>query len=195
MSCRATSLAVCGVLALGLAGCSGGTSPRSSATTTTVARTGSTIRTTPTVLVNPTTTTTVFGAPAAGADGPTDQSGATSPASSPASTRPVTATAAAARVVTKPSDNVHLGDTGSGVKQVQAALAAQGYKVSADGSFGPQTEQAVKAFQAKSGLKQDGIVGPATWARLQAAPTTATTKPATATSTTKPKATTTTIKK
>jgi peptidoglycan hydrolase-like protein with peptidoglycan-binding domain len=87
-------------------------------------------------------------------------------------------------VVTSPSDNVQLGDSGSGVKQIQTALIAQGYKITADGQFGPLTDQAVKSFQAKRGLKQDGIVGPATWAKLQAAPTSATTKPAT--TTTKP---------
>ena len=32
-------------------------------------------------------------------------------------------------MVTRPDDNVHLGDTGAGVKQVQAALVAQGYTI------------------------------------------------------------------
>ena len=88
--------------------------------------------------------------------------------------------------MTSPSDNVHLGDTGPGVKQVQTALAAQGYAVSVDGQFGALTETVVKSFQAKRGLKQDGIVGAATWAKLQTAATTGTTKP-----TTTPKSTTT----
>lgn len=35
-----------------------------------------------------------------------------------------------------------------------------------DGDFGPRTETAVKAFQAKHGLASDGIVGPATFAAL-----------------------------
>ena len=65
---------------------------------------------------------------------------------------------------------MHLGDSGSGVKQIQTALVAHGYKVAIDGSFGPQTSQAVKEFQKKSGIAQDGVVGPITWAKLQAAP-------------------------
>ena len=35
-----------------------------------------------------------------------------------------------------------------------------------DGIFGVLTEEAVKAFQAKNGLKADGIVGPLTWEKI-----------------------------
>jgi murein L,D-transpeptidase YcbB/YkuD len=38
--------------------------------------------------------------------------------------------------------------------------------ISADGYFGNNTLDAVKKFQGNNGLKQDGIVGPATWAKL-----------------------------
>src|SRR5438093_13714446 len=41
-----------------------------------------------------------------------------------------------------------------------------------DGSFGPDTKQAVESFQSGSGLTVDGIVGPATWAALPADPET-----------------------
>ena len=85
------------------------------------------------------------------------------------------ATTAAGRVVSKPSDNVRLGDSGPGVKQIQTALIAHGFRVATDGSFGPQTAAAVKAFQKQAGITQDGIVGPVTWAKLQAAATTTTT--------------------
>jgi peptidoglycan hydrolase-like protein with peptidoglycan-binding domain len=37
-----------------------------------------------------------------------------------------------------------------------------------DGDFGPQTETAVKNFQKYYGLVIDGVVGPKTWAKLQA---------------------------
>ena len=100
------------------------------------------------------------------------------------STAAAAQTTVASRVVSKPSDNVHLGDTGAGVKQIQTALAAHGYKVTVDGQFGPQTAQAVKAFQKAAGIKQDGIVGPVTWAKLQAAPTTTTTRGSTTTAST-----------
>jgi murein L,D-transpeptidase YcbB/YkuD len=38
--------------------------------------------------------------------------------------------------------------------------------VTSDGDFGPKTETAVKAFQKRSGLEPDGVVGPLTWAAL-----------------------------
>lgn len=58
------------------------------------------------------------------------------------------------------------GSTGGMVKQIQQALAGAGLKVIVDGVFGSITEEAVRAFQAAKGLKQDGIVGPATLAKL-----------------------------
>ena len=47
-------------------------------------------------------------------------------------------------------------------KRVKANKGASGV----DGNFGRATEAAVKAFQTDSGLKVDGIIGPATWAKL-----------------------------
>jgi hypothetical protein len=47
-------------------------------------------------------------------------------------------------------------------------LAAGGYALTADGDFGPKTEQQVKAFQWDSGLTADGIVGPVTWGYVEA---------------------------
>jgi chitosanase len=55
---------------------------------------------------------------------------------------------------------------GDDVKVVQQALVDAGLAVSADGTFGPTTAEAVKQFQQKQGLKADGIVGPATRAAL-----------------------------
>jgi hypothetical protein len=55
------------------------------------------------------------------------------------------------------------GDSGDEVKQLQEALAALGYDVGeADGVFGAATEDAVKQFQADSGLGADGVAGPQT---------------------------------
>jgi peptidoglycan hydrolase-like protein with peptidoglycan-binding domain len=64
------------------------------------------------------------------------------------------------------SNKVHEEVTGeteviSDVKSVQAAL-----HVSVDGEFGPETEAAIRRFQAEHGLHVDGIVGPQTWGAL-----------------------------
>ena len=58
------------------------------------------------------------------------------------------------------------GSTGDLVKQVQAKVG-----VVADGNFGAKTEAAVRAFQRAHGMVPDGIVGPGTWAALDAVPT------------------------
>jgi len=58
------------------------------------------------------------------------------------------------------------GSRGEMVRQIQKALAGAGLKVIADGLFGIITEEAVRAFQLKNGLKADGVVGPATLAKL-----------------------------
>ena len=43
----------------------------------------------------------------------------------------------------------------------------RGHVISLDGNFGPQTTAWVKEFQERTNLKQDGIVGPATWSKLR----------------------------
>lgn len=53
------------------------------------------------------------------------------------------------------------GSTGAVVKQIQEALY-----LLADGIYGAITEDAVKVFQRENGLTVDGIVGPATLAKL-----------------------------
>lgn len=53
------------------------------------------------------------------------------------------------------------GMTGTKVRVVQRLL-----KVYPDGIFGALTEEAVKEFQKKNGLTQDGIVGVNTWRKL-----------------------------
>jgi N-acetylmuramoyl-L-alanine amidase len=58
------------------------------------------------------------------------------------------------------------GSRGEAVKQIQKALAGAGLKVITDGVYGTITEEAVREFQSKNGLKPDGIVGPATLAKL-----------------------------
>lgn len=58
------------------------------------------------------------------------------------------------------------GSRGEMVRQIQKALAGAGLKVILDGIYGEITAEAVKAFQKKNGLTADGIVGPATLAKL-----------------------------
>ncbi len=60
------------------------------------------------------------------------------------------------------------GDSGNNVKKLQNALIDLGFmpKGSADGSYGYQTYNAVKAFQKANGLEVDGVAGPATLTNL-----------------------------
>lgn len=51
---------------------------------------------------------------------------------------------------------------GDDVQQVQAALNKAGFNLIADGSFGPESEQAVRQFQQQQQLTVDGEVGAAT---------------------------------
>jgi len=61
------------------------------------------------------------------------------------------------------------GSSGDSVMLLQQSLAKAGQQPGAvDGRFGPRTEDAVRAFQRRSGLIVDGVVGPATWEHLGA---------------------------
>ena len=58
------------------------------------------------------------------------------------------------------SENLRYGTHSSQVNQAQSRLAQLGYyKDKVDGMFGYSTYVAVKAFQAKNGLKADGVIG------------------------------------
>ena len=65
---------------------------------------------------------------------------------------------------------IRKGDKGSDVTLCQQDLNIHGYLCTVDGIFGSGTEAQVKAFQTASGLTADGIVGPNTWAALEATP-------------------------
>ena len=54
-----------------------------------------------------------------------------------------------------------LGSEGEDVKKLQVKLG-----VDPIGKFGPKTDTAVKSWQSANGLTPDGVVGPATWAKL-----------------------------
>lgn len=69
--------------------------------------------------------------------------------------------------LTPPEDTVRSGDTGTDVENIQQLLANMGYYSGAiDGKYGNATITAVKAFQAKNGLTQDGVCGAKTLALL-----------------------------
>jgi len=87
------------------------------------------------------------GAPAAGATGATSASGP----------RPAR------------GELLYKGIRGATVRDLQTMLTSLGYGTAADGIFGSRTERAVRAFQRSKGLGVDGIVGPATYAKLEAA--------------------------
>jgi hypothetical protein len=61
------------------------------------------------------------------------------------------------------------GASGAAVASLQTQLLALGYWVdTTSGSFDDSTEQAVWALQKAAGLTRDGVVGPSTWAALDA---------------------------
>ena len=59
-----------------------------------------------------------------------------------------------------------VGSKGEDVKQLQTKLG-----LTADGSFGPNTDKKVKEWQTANGLTADGIVGPGTWSKMFGATT------------------------
>ena len=71
-----------------------------------------------------------------------------------------------------PGTPLREGDIGANVARIQTALnrVSQNYpaipKVTVDAVFGPQTAEAVRAFQSIFSLTPDGIVGRATWYKL-----------------------------
>ena len=59
------------------------------------------------------------------------------------------------------------GDDGQEVLSIQKRLVELNYSIhSIDGDFGPETEKAVRSFQADRGLEVDGVIGPATYRAL-----------------------------
>ena len=55
------------------------------------------------------------------------------------------------------------GDQGHRVEVLQRLLVHRGLKIGVDGTFGPETEAAVKTFQSSQKLDADGMVGDLTW--------------------------------
>ena len=72
----------------------------------------------------------------------------------------------------RPSGILRRGSSGETVRLAQYFLRVIALyddeipPITIDGSFGPATENAVRAFQKMQGLTVDGIIGPATWNAL-----------------------------
>jgi peptidoglycan hydrolase-like protein with peptidoglycan-binding domain len=77
-----------------------------------------------------------------------------------------TATASASPEPPTTTEHVIVLSSGSEGRQVRLLQQALG-SVKVDGVFGPETEAAVRSFQASKGLTVDGVVGPATSAALR----------------------------
>lgn len=59
------------------------------------------------------------------------------------------------------------GDDGQEVVSIQKRLVELSYSITnIDGDFGPETERAVRNFQADRGLEVDGVIGPVTYRAL-----------------------------
>lgn len=63
---------------------------------------------------------------------------------------------------------LHHGHTGHDVYELQGLLQIHGHVLRRDGSFGNETEEAVKAFQHRHHLKANGMVCSVTWTLLRA---------------------------
>jgi peptidoglycan hydrolase-like protein with peptidoglycan-binding domain len=93
--------------------------------------------------------------------------GSEAPATQPARTKPVSEApqTTGQPTVSEPAvaKTFEQGDTGAGVRDLQAALTALGYYAQApDGGYGSGTSSAVSSFQGDHGLIVDGVAGPET---------------------------------
>jgi len=64
---------------------------------------------------------------------------------------------------------LRIGSNGLPVRRLQSRMSAVGFDTGGvDGRFGAKTEQAVKQLQQQASLSVDGVVGPKTWAIVDA---------------------------
>jgi peptidoglycan hydrolase-like protein with peptidoglycan-binding domain len=64
---------------------------------------------------------------------------------------------------------LRIGSTGLPVRRLQSRMSAVGFETGGvDGRFGAGTETAVRELQRRADLRVDGVVGPKTWAVVNA---------------------------
>ncbi len=64
---------------------------------------------------------------------------------------------------------LRVGSSGLPVRRLQSRMSAVGFDTGGvDGRFSPKTEQAVRQLQQQASIGVDGIVGPKTWAVVDA---------------------------
>ena len=83
------------------------------------------------------------------------------------------ATGGAAAPAADPHPVIKKGDTGPAVTRAQNRLNVHGAArppLTPDGDFGQNTHDATRQFQKVRDLATDGVIGPVTWARLEASP-------------------------
>jgi putative chitinase len=90
-----------------------------------------------------------------------------------ASPAPISGAGAGAGAAVSSQPSLRIGAQGAAVVDLQQRLRDAGFSPGPiDGDFGPQTQAAVRRFQAANGLDVDGWVGPQTWRALQGQPST-----------------------
>lgn len=90
-------------------------------------------------------------------------------ASKPAASKPAAKPAQKADTVKIELPVLCMGDKGKAVGTMQTLIEKDGIScgsAGADKNFGPATDRAVRKYQKKHGLPQDGICGQATWTEL-----------------------------
>lgn len=112
-------------------------------------------------------------APSVGSDSSsssTSSSSSSSSSTSTATTKPATTTTTTTSTAKKynfSGATLSRGSSGNDVKLLQQALnALMGAGLAVDGAYGAKTEAAVKAFQKKYGIGQDGIAGKITLGKI-----------------------------
>lgn len=131
------------------------------------------------VLVVAVTAAMVVSPPAVADDGPASASAASASSTTTlfpvgvSTTLPTVEASGEAAICVLSGSPLQLGDIGLDVVCLQQALQVSGFAVSAvDGSFGAETDAAVRALQTQLGLEVDGIVGQVTATALGIWPTT-----------------------